>query len=62
MQRWIAVDVFEATVYDLRVLCSVTTGRAEQSSAFIFNGHTLQLNVLASMVPTQKWQQSTYGG
>ena len=42
MQRWIAAGVFEGMVHDLRVLLRVAAGRAEQPSAVILDGRTLQ--------------------
>lgn len=42
MQRWIADDVFEGMVHDLRVLLRVAAERAEQPSAVIWDGCTLQ--------------------
>jgi transposase len=41
-QRWIAAGVFESLVHDLRVLLRLAAGRAEQPSAAIFDGRTLQ--------------------
>ena len=41
-QRWMAAGVFEAMVHDLRALLRVAAGRAEQPSAAIFDGRTLQ--------------------
>ncbi len=41
-QRWIAAGVFEAMVHDLRALIRLAKGRAEQPSAAIFDGRTLQ--------------------
>lgn len=41
-QRWIAAGVFEAIVHDLRVLLCVAAGRAEQPSAVILDGRTIQ--------------------
>lgn len=42
MQRWIAAGVIEGMVHDLRVLLRVAAGRAEQPSAVILDGRTLQ--------------------
>ncbi|MFN8440736.1 MAG: IS5 family transposase [Caldilineaceae bacterium] len=41
-QRWIAAEVFETMVHDLRVLLRLAAGRNEQPSAAIFDGRTLQ--------------------
>lgn len=41
-QRWMAAGVFEAMVHDLRALLRLAAGRAEQPSAAIFDGRTLQ--------------------
>src|SRR5262245_40310333 len=41
-QRWISAGVFEAMVHDLRALLRLAAGRAEQPSAAIFEGRTLQ--------------------
>lgn len=41
-QRWISAGVFEAMVHDLRALLRLAAGRAEQPSAAIFDGRTLQ--------------------
>lgn len=42
MQRWIAAGVFEGMVHDLRVLLRVAAGHAEQPSAVILDGRTIQ--------------------
>jgi len=42
MQRWIAAGVFEGMVHDLRLLLRVAAGRAEQPSAVILDGRTIQ--------------------
>ena len=42
MQRWIAAGVFEGIVHDLRVLLRVAAGHAEQPSAVILDGQTIQ--------------------
>lgn len=42
MQRWNAAGVFEGMVHDLRVLLRVAAGRAEQPSAVILDGRTIQ--------------------
>jgi len=41
-QCWLSVGVFEAMLYDLRALLRLAAGRAEQPSAAIFDGQTLQ--------------------
>lgn len=41
-QRWINAGVFEVMVQDLRALVRSAKGRAEQPSAAIFDGRTLQ--------------------
>jgi transposase len=41
-QRWIAAGVFEALVDDLRLLLRVAAGHAEDPSAVIIDGRTLQ--------------------
>lgn len=41
-QRWLAAEVFETMVHDLRVLLRLAVGRNEQPSAAIFDGRTLQ--------------------
>src|SRR5918912_4191227 len=41
-QRWIAAEVFETMVHDLRVLIRVASGRERQPSAVILDGRTLQ--------------------
>ena len=41
-QRWIAAEVFETMVHDLRVLLRVASGRERQPTAVILDGRTLQ--------------------
>lgn len=41
-QRWIAAGVFETIVDDLRMLLRVAAGRAQQPSAVIMDGRTMQ--------------------
>jgi transposase len=41
-QRWIVASVFEDMVHDLRTLLRLAKGKAEQPSAAIFDGRTLQ--------------------
>ena len=41
-QRWLAAGVFEAIIHDLRLLLRLAAGRAEQPTAAIFDGRTLQ--------------------
>ena len=41
-QRWLKAGVFEALVHALRALLRLAAGRAEQPSAAIFDGRTLQ--------------------
>jgi len=41
-QRWLAAEVFETMVHDLRALLRVAAGRAEQPSATILDSRTLQ--------------------
>jgi transposase len=41
-QCWIAAGVFAAMIHDLRVLLRVAAGHAEQPSAAIFDGCTIQ--------------------
>jgi transposase len=41
-QRWMAAGVFEDMVQDLRALLRLAHGKAEQPSAAIFDGRTLQ--------------------
>jgi transposase len=41
-QRWIAAEVFETIVHDLRVLLRVASGRDPQPTAVILDGRTLQ--------------------
>ena len=41
-QRWIAAQVFESIVHDLRALLRLAKGRREQPSATIFDGRMLQ--------------------
>ena len=41
-QRWIAAEVFESIVHDLRAVLRLAKGRKEQPSAAIFDSRTLQ--------------------
>lgn len=41
-QRWMVAGVFEDLVHDLRALLRLAKGKAEQPSAAIFDGRTLQ--------------------
>jgi transposase len=41
-QRWLAAEVFEQMVHDLRALLRLASGKQEQPSAAIFDGRTLQ--------------------
>lgn len=41
-QRWLAADVFEAMVHDLRVLLRLAAGRDAEPSAAIFDARTIQ--------------------
>ena len=41
-RRWLAADVFEALVHDLRVLLRLAAGRAPQPTAALFDSRTLQ--------------------
>src|ERR1044071_3866238 len=41
-QRWLRAGCFEAIVHDLRALLRLAAGRAEQPSAVILDGRTLQ--------------------
>jgi transposase len=44
-QRWLKAGVFEAMVYDLRVLLRALDGRKAQPSAIVFDSRTLQSTV-----------------
>ena len=41
-QRWIAAQVFETMVHDLRALLRLAKGKKEQPTAAIFDGRTMQ--------------------
>jgi transposase len=45
VQRWIGAGCFEAMVHDLRVILRLAEGRAEQPSAVVLDGRTLQSTV-----------------
>jgi transposase len=42
MQRWLAANVFEELVYDLRAVLRIADGRQEMPTAAIFDSRTLQ--------------------